>query len=573
MIPESKDEMCYNYLLHKPNIFVRKDVTATEFSGGKRFLSWMVSPFNAHSQNLTDVGRGLSFGSFAFASCFNRKWRGTIVYKVRVIKTAFHSGRFVMVYFPGLSILDQPTTLGESISSGYNVICDLNLKNEGGIVEYEFAIPFTSNQAWKRTMLTDPDGFPNSLTQVTANGSVGMYVLNDLVFPDSVSDTITFLVSYTGGSDYEVAIPTLTLAAGFPETTTPDISSRVAEMLNGMVSYFDTDYPAGSNPTFVDNDGNIQINQVTSNAEYDVLIGQPLVMPNGTHPANITVTIDDFVPYNTTLNVSIVDSVITAASTGDKLENTAAVSTITVVYFVCTATLRAQSGDSVSNLVIPSTKAYDANVETIGEYNNSLRSIMKRCGPSRMMHEANPFQHNIVEFSSFDPPAPETPREGYRFTRFSDTQGYILPETWFSLVSYLYRFYGGATRVKVFSDSGAQLRATLAFSETKNMRFGNDLRSATVEQLSNVNNALEITLPYYSEVRARCVGGPWTTEGPQVLLELYNSQSNPVPVYEAAADDFSFFFQIGPPVMHLAENDLVSPPLMVPPANLRIKSS
>ena len=148
---------------------------------------------------------------------------------------------------------------------------------------------------------------------------------------------------------------------------------------------------------------------------------------------------------------------------------------------------------------------------------------------------------------------------GRRTIAFQEnSSGAYVPETMFSAVSYLYRFYSG----------GTNLKANLPWQATSEVTMDatTDLRATQTKSLSPqsgffqngiLNNSLAVNLPFYNSLRAGVVGGNSFGETIRAAITLKGNPS-PVNLYEAAGDDFSFFFLIGPPPMIPSRN---SPPV------------
>lgn len=219
-VPESVDEMAFSHALARPNVFHAVTRTSTQFSGQKLLTAWEVSPLSQYQYGNTEDSQTLYLGSFAYtAQCFATLWRGSIVYDIMVVKTQYHQGRFVVVFLPETNLEDVPSELGDLNNTNYNVICDLHSAEEvGGRTRYSVTVPYISNTPWretyKRTSDTSNPG-PDATTLDTKTGCLAIYSLNDLVFPDTVANQVTFFVSHRAGDDFELARPQLNLAPGF----------------------------------------------------------------------------------------------------------------------------------------------------------------------------------------------------------------------------------------------------------------------------------------------------------------------------------------------------------------------
>lgn len=181
------DEMSFDYIKKIPAFvdefsWALTDVVDTEVWGVG------VGPVTAGvARSVTTDAAPLSvvdFAPFAYVSQFFLNWRGSITYTFKVIKTEFHSGRLIVSFSPGNTV--APTTANRNYL--YREIFDLRLSNE-----FKVTIPYVNTIPWTRFDATI--------------GRLSVQVLNPLVAPDSVQNTVITLVEACGGPDFEVAIP------------------------------------------------------------------------------------------------------------------------------------------------------------------------------------------------------------------------------------------------------------------------------------------------------------------------------------------------------------------------------
>jgi len=389
VIPEPQDEMSLGYIFDKPNFIKRFAATTSDFSARKLLGSWEVSPFHTGQIDPSD-GSSLNLGSFAYASMLGSWWRGTLQYTITVVKTAYHSGRFVMVYYPDLFGDKIPQVLGDEITTCYNTICDLRLKNEEGAqVGYPLVVPYISHVPWKQTLL-HLAGVPTPNTTRTATGTVAIYSLNDLVAPETVSDTVEFLVQIRGGHDYEIAIPSDLLAGGYSNLPTNDlITTALVDELNSVtmsgdtIVNIETDFYDIDVPTLkvVDQTQNLADWSVYfSNVDVNVPDGRYLTKP-------ITVTMAPatyFDAKDITYTVTIQGGTVMEVRTPDKLVPIKASGggIIFTPSAVSTTRIVAQSGryDDLASedLLVPQSMLASVKEATMGEYFVSLRALIKR---------------------------------------------------------------------------------------------------------------------------------------------------------------------------------------------------
>jgi len=208
------------------------------------------------------------------------------------------------------------------------------------------------------------------------------------------------------------------------------------------------------------------------------------------------------------------------------------------------------------NLLVPSHIHRDVTAQTTGEYFASLRALVKRFGFLCGILSSSTFVG--VKFRLFQ----EGPTSGTRVLSSTvDKSGDLLvsPTPWY-MASFLYRFMHGSNYTKIIPvNPSSRVRAYLEFDNNP-IAIQTQLARSVIgkpvfEQSQQVSNAFEIRTPYYRAIRNEVVGG---TESPilgavRTCLSIEESEvpTNTVDnrLYEAAGDDFSFFFQIGPPPM------------------------
>lgn len=131
-----------------------------------------------------------------FVSAAFELWRGSLRYKVQVAKTAYHSGRLRISYVPGGK---KALTDVYDYDHAYSWILDLRTSNE-----IEFEVPYTAVTPWLSTV--EPDDLN---IQRTVGGVLCISVLNNLIAPSTVSSQVDINVWVSGGSDFELARPTV----------------------------------------------------------------------------------------------------------------------------------------------------------------------------------------------------------------------------------------------------------------------------------------------------------------------------------------------------------------------------
>nr|ASG92546.1 putative structural protein [Picornavirales Q_sR_OV_023] len=442
-IPETKDEMNFEYIFGRPNYFHAQTAGVDLFSARKLITAWEVSPLSQYQYGNPQDSNTLYLGSFAYASMMGTLWRGTINFDIMVVKTPYHQGRFAAVFLPETNIADVPPTLGELLNTNYCVTCNLkDRQDEMGRTTFRISVPFISNTDWretyKRTTNTSNPG-PDATTLDTKTGCVAIYSLVDLSNPPTVSSSVTFYIAHSGGEDYQIARPVMNLAPGF--------QSRYAQSDIGTV----------------------------------------------------------FVPDD-------------------------------------------------ENLLVPSHTKRDVTAQTTGEYFKSLRAFAKRFGWLTDIVQQEDFIGMRTRHMTEDP---TSGKRTFSRENFSDP---VLPTPWY-MASFLYRFYNGSSQMKIIPFApGVMADSFISFDENvanqtvvpKEESFGQPI----FQQLQQVSNAYEIRTPYYRAVRCDVVDsnqipvlGDVRTNVRCRNLATYGGTSQNSQIFEAAGDDFNFFFMIGPPPM------------------------
>jgi hypothetical protein len=128
------------------------------------------------------------------------KWRGSLIYHFRVVKTTFHSLR-VRVWFSPASLITD--TIDRN--AVYSKIIDLKDTNQ-----FTFEVPFV----W-------PHPFLNVHVNPMSLGTIGVDIVNAMVFPATVADNINFIVERSAGTDFCLNLPTVISAFPFDPRQIP----------------------------------------------------------------------------------------------------------------------------------------------------------------------------------------------------------------------------------------------------------------------------------------------------------------------------------------------------------------
>lgn len=143
------------------------------------------------------------------------KWRGSLVYHFRVVKTTFHSLR-VRVWFSPASLISD--TIDRN--AVYSKIVDLKDTNR-----FTFEVPFV----W-------PHPFLNVHVNPMSLGTIGVDIINQMVFPATVDSTIVVIVERSAGTDFCLNLPTVVRSFPFdPTAPTRRVQRPVQQRLPDVV--------------------------------------------------------------------------------------------------------------------------------------------------------------------------------------------------------------------------------------------------------------------------------------------------------------------------------------------------
>lgn len=162
----------------------------------------------------------------------HRFWRSSIVYKFKIVKTQFHSGRLAIAFTPNTGFTTSTDVTYANSDYAYREIIDIREMNE-----YTFAIPYISHAPYKTSVYDTPAD--------TSLGKLKVFVVDPLRAPSTVSSGVRILVEMAAGPDFEVQTPRfgytlpatgVTLQAGPCEEPPKSIGSSIQTKYQLMTS-------------------------------------------------------------------------------------------------------------------------------------------------------------------------------------------------------------------------------------------------------------------------------------------------------------------------------------------------
>jgi hypothetical protein len=133
-------------------------------------------------------------------------WRGSIIYKIKIVASPYHQGRLRVSYDPRGDVFAENDTDNVVVTK----VVDLSVTDEA-----EFVIPYMQPQSWQEVDQTEPYpywifdssfGFAPAYDDTVCNGRLRISVLNPLTGPDTTSN-VQVLLFMKAGPDFELANP------------------------------------------------------------------------------------------------------------------------------------------------------------------------------------------------------------------------------------------------------------------------------------------------------------------------------------------------------------------------------
>lgn len=204
-------------------------------------------------------------------------------------------------------------------------------------------------------------------------------------------------------------------------------------------------------------------------------------------------------------------------------------------------------------LLFHNVKSEDVTAQTTGEYFTSLRSLIKRFNKFASLKPTETYTGLRTRLMTED----DTGQRTMSRTNFTDN---VLPTSWY-MVSFLFRFFNGSSMLKAIPKvPGATAEAFTKLDPDITHQTAVPEKESHCQPLfvqnQQMSNAFEIRTPYYQAIRCNVVGSNQTPVLGDVRtcfrvrnLAGYGSTTAEADLFEAAGDDFSFFYLVGPPPM------------------------
>jgi len=193
-----EDEMSFDYLKRVPSMVASFDWSSAVTTGAVIYsapispskLCYLGTTTSSGIAYYHQSGPPINYLSYNFTY-----WRGSIKVRMSFVKTIFHSGRLLVTFHPVVNCPSGVTYSAADTTAMLRMIVDIRDADE-----LEFDIPFYAPSNY---LLTDEH-----------SGILQVQVLTDLRVPETASPVVSVLVSYSGGDDFELALPKASTSPG-----------------------------------------------------------------------------------------------------------------------------------------------------------------------------------------------------------------------------------------------------------------------------------------------------------------------------------------------------------------------
>lgn len=220
------DELSINYI---KSIFAYWNQVEWPSSAvqGTPLISGFLDPWDMRCVPYSTATAEYQHTPVSFLSSFFQRYSGGFVIKIKIVKTEFHSGRLLFAFNPYESACFEGTITYADTPYLHKTILDVREQNE-----FTIEVPYVSITPWRDTGTL-------STANTSPYGQWAMFVLDELVAPDTVTNSVTVLVEVAGAPDLKFSVPR-------PNLMTPMIPAQL--QMAGVFKSSESD----ANPTLND---------------------------------------------------------------------------------------------------------------------------------------------------------------------------------------------------------------------------------------------------------------------------------------------------------------------------------
>lgn len=220
------DELSINYI---KSIFAYWNQVEWPSSAiqGAPLISGLLDPWDMRCVPYSTATGEYQHTPVSFLSSYFQRYSGGFVIKIKVVKTEFHSGRLLFAFNPYESACFDGTITYEDTPYLHKTILDVREQNE-----FTIEVPYVSITPWRDTGTL-------STSNTAPYGQWSIFVLDELVAPETVTNSVTILVEVAGAPDLKFSVPR-------PSLQTPMIPAQL--QMAGVFKNAESD----ANPTLND---------------------------------------------------------------------------------------------------------------------------------------------------------------------------------------------------------------------------------------------------------------------------------------------------------------------------------
>jgi len=200
------DQLTLKSLLQRES-FLCGSLWSTTYAINERLFTAAVAP--AYYEYVGGINGYVGHTPLSYFSTMFEYWRGSIIFRFKVVRSQYHRGRINICWDVGATSLTATPEVGDS--STFNVVLDLDESDE-----VEVKIPYTKAKQFLRSILNyselptakiwDNSTTPALIVNGEYNGVISVRVMNRLTAPEATSD-VDLLVFVRGGEDLTLAGP------------------------------------------------------------------------------------------------------------------------------------------------------------------------------------------------------------------------------------------------------------------------------------------------------------------------------------------------------------------------------
>ena len=190
------DELSFDFVKRVSAFW--KVYTWLDSSGpGTEIFKFKLCPSNFYNTNSpAGYSSAVSMTPVAFISSLFTYYKGGLKFKIKIVKTEFHSGRLIFGYFPSDYAVDAFGTEVTYANLNYVQKTVIDVRDD---VEWDLEVPYIATTSYKNCGVSGYDGEPF--------GWLACYVQSDLVSPDGVPKDVKILLEVSGADDLSWAVP------------------------------------------------------------------------------------------------------------------------------------------------------------------------------------------------------------------------------------------------------------------------------------------------------------------------------------------------------------------------------